>query len=263
MSDQTAISSRKIWSPEARRRTFLGAVAGFPLLMRARGLLAADGSGPVVETAAGKVRGRWQNGCAVFRGVPYAGGVSGPNRFRAAMDPVPWAGIRDASRPGPPSIQLAGQSFGVDEPAPAEDCLNLTVWTPAADGRRRPVMVYSHGGGFATGSGSSVIQDGARLARDNDVVVVATNHRLGLLGFLYLDEIAGPDYAGSGCNGVRDIAAGLRWVAANIDRFGGDPDNVMIFGNRGAARRRPAYTRCPRRHPTSTRLPSKADRASA
>ncbi|WP_232491783.1 carboxylesterase/lipase family protein [Novosphingobium kaempferiae] len=233
MSDQPVISSQNVWSLGTRRRSLLSAAAGLPFLLHSGSLLAAGDAGPIVETTAGRVRGLRQNGCAVFRGVPYAGGVSGRNRFRAAGEPVPWAGIRDAIRPGPPSIQLAGQSFGIDEPAPGEDCLTLTIWTPAADGRRRPVMVYSHGGGFATGSAASVIQDGTRLARENDVVVVATNHRLGLLGFLYLDEIAGPEYAGSGCNGVRDIAVALRWIAGNIERFGGDPDNVMIFGESG------------------------------
>ncbi|OHD04848.1 MAG: hypothetical protein A2095_02890 [Sphingomonadales bacterium GWF1_63_6] len=190
-------------------------------------------STPVVETTAGRVSGVRERGCDIFRGVPYAGSVSGKHRFRAPVAPVPWAGIRDATRPGAPSIQVAGQTFGIGEPSPAEDCLTLTIWTPAADGRRRPVMVYSHGGGFTTGSAASVLQDGANLARQNDVVVVQTNHRLGLLGFLYLDDIAGPEYQGSGCNGVRDIAAALRWISNNIGAFGGDPGNVMIFGESG------------------------------
>jgi para-nitrobenzyl esterase len=94
-------------------------------------------------------------------------------------------------------------------------------------------MVYSHGGGFATGSGSSVYQDGARLSREQDVVVVESNHRLGLLGYLYLDHIAGEDYAGSGSNGMCDIVGALRWVHENIEGFGGDPENVMIFGESG------------------------------
>jgi len=94
-------------------------------------------------------------------------------------------------------------------------------------------MFYSHGGGFSTGSCSSVLQDGANLARLYDVVVVETNHRLGLLGYLYLDELGGEEYAGSGNRGMLDIVAGLEWAGENIERFGGDPHNVMIFGESG------------------------------
>jgi para-nitrobenzyl esterase len=101
------------------------------------------------------------------------------------------------------------------------------------DGKKRPVMFYCHGGGFATGSAGSTAQDGARLAATYDVVVVATNHRLGLLGYLYLGEIGGADWATSGNQGMLDIVAGLRWVKANIAAFGGDPDNVLIFGESG------------------------------
>ena len=94
-------------------------------------------------------------------------------------------------------------------------------------------MFYNHGGGFVIGSGGSAGQDGANLARNFDVVVVETNHRLGLFGFLYLDEIAGSEYAGSGNNGLLDIIDGLNWVNANISGFGGDPNNVMIWGESG------------------------------
>jgi para-nitrobenzyl esterase len=186
----------------------------------------------VVETAHGKVRGMAQDGVSVFRGIPYAGRVSGDRRFRRPAPLEPWTGVRDALRLGPPSIQ-SGRQATETEPAPAEDCLVLNVWTPAADGRRRPVMFYSHGGGYLTGSGGSRGQDGSNLARNFDVVVVETNHRLGLLGYLYLDEIAGEPYAGSGNNGVLDIVDGLRWVNRNIEAFGGDPSNVMIFGESG------------------------------
>lgn len=212
------------------RRTALAASLGFPYLLHG-GAHAATSAEPVAETTNGKVRGVRDRGVEVYRGVPYGGSVSGANRFRHAPPVTPWAGILDATRPGAPSIQPGPiSSAGV---APSEDCLTLTVWTPAADGRRRPVMFYCHGGGFVTGSGSSVMQDGANVARLYDVVVVATNHRLGLLGYLYLDEIAGPDYAGSGNNGLLDIVAGLRWIHENVERFGGDPSNVMVFGESG------------------------------
>ncbi|HEY0777171.1 MAG TPA: carboxylesterase family protein [Gemmatirosa sp.] len=187
----------------------------------------------IVETAHGRLRGAREAGVSVFRGVPYAGRVSGDRRFRRPAPLAPWTGVRDALRLGPPSIQPPHSTYGLDEPLPAEDCLVLNVWTPACDARRRPVMFYSHGGGFVTGSGGSQGQDGANLARHFDVVVVETNHRLGLLGFLYLDEVAGEAYAGSGNNGVLDIVDGLRWVQQNIAAFGGDPTNVMIFGESG------------------------------
>ena len=130
---------------------------------------------------------------------------------------------------GAPAIQPPRRN----EPEPAEDCLFLNIWTPANDNQKRPVMFYNHGGGFVIGSGGSALQDGANLARNFDVVVVQTNHRLGLLGFLYLDELAGSDYAGSGNQGILDIAAALAWVNQNISVFGGDPNNVMIFGESG------------------------------
>ncbi len=177
----------------------------------------------------GKIRGIRTDGVNIFKGIPYAGKVSGERRFRRPAALEPWTGVRDALELGAPSIQNPRRG----EPAPAEDCLFLNVWTPACDNQKRPVMFYNHGGGYVIGSGGSGGQDGANLARNFDVVVVETNHRLGLLGFLYLDEIAGSDYAGSGNMGILDMAAGLKWVNENIAEFGGDPNNVMIFGESG------------------------------
>ena len=188
----------------------------------------------VVEINDGRLRGGHSRGALAFKGIPYAGSVSGAARFREAPPVVPWSGVRDATHLGAPSLQKAKSTYGEQEPAYAEDCLVLNVWTPAVnDGRKRPVMFYCHGGGFATGSAGSTAQDGARLAATYDVVVVATNHRLGLLGYLYLGEIGGADWATSGNQGMLDIVAGLRWVKANIAAFGGDPDNVLIFGESG------------------------------
>lgn len=181
------------------------------------------------ETTDGKLRGSRAAGVTIFKGIPYAGQVSGAYRFRRPAALQPWTGVRDALELAPPAIQPSRRN----EPEPAEDCLFLNLWTPATDNSKRPVMFYSHGGGFVVGSGGSAIQDGANLARNFDVVVVQTNHRLGLLGFLYLDELAGPEYAGSGNQGVLDIVAALAWVHQNIANFGGDPDNVMIFGESG------------------------------
>lgn len=182
-----------------------------------------------VETSYGRLRGARTKGVNIFKGIPYGGRVSGDRRFRRPAPLDSWTGVRDALQLGAPAIQSPRRN----EPVPAEDCLFLNVWTPANDNKKRPVMFYNHGGGYVVGSGGSAGQDGANLARNFDVVVVETNHRLGLLGFLYLDEIAGAEYQGSGNMGMLDIAVGLKWVNENITVFGGDPDNVMIFGESG------------------------------
>src|SRR5438552_13773301 len=186
-----------------------------------------------VKTAYGGLRGKRHGDLITFKGIPYAGAVSGRNRFKAAPPLQPWTGVRDAFTPGPPAFQPNKPSFGHDEPFPSEDCLVLNIWTPAADRRRRPVMFYNHGGGFVIGSGSTWYQDGSNLAREYDVVVVANNHRLGLLGYLFLADLAGEEYATSGNEGILDIAAALKWVHENIEAFGGDPQNVMVFGESG------------------------------
>lgn len=202
-----------------------------PLAGAVQSAVLTQGDMPSVigETRYGRIRGVRQRGVNIFKGVPYAGQVSGARRFLPATALQPWSGVLDTVAPGAPSIQPPRRG----ELAPAEDCLFLNVWTPANDNRKRPVMFYNHGGGFVIGSGAAAGQDGANLARHFDVVVVQTNHRLGLLGFLYLDEIAGGEYVGSGNRGLGDIVEGLRWVKENIAAFGGDPDNVMIFGESG------------------------------
>jgi para-nitrobenzyl esterase len=185
------------------------------------------------KTAYGRIRGTRQGDLSRFKGVPYAGPVSGENRFKAPPPLEPWTGFRDALTPGPPSFQPNRPSFGTQEPFPSENCLVLNIWTPAVDQRRRPVMFYNHGGGFVVGSGSTWYQDGSNLARQYDVVVVANNHRLGLLGYLFLGDLAGEEYGTSGNQGILDIVAALKWVKENIEAFGGDPHNVMVFGESG------------------------------
>ncbi len=204
-------------------------------LSRYAGAIEAAGQELVeVETTYGRIRGLRMNGLQTFRGIPYGGLVSGEHRFKAAPPLQPWTGVRDALKGGAPSLQTPLRPyFGISEALPAEDCLFLNVWTPATDGQKRPVMFYSHGGGFSQGSGSAPYQDGGTLARTWNVVVVETNHRLGLMGFLYLGDLAGEEYATSGNQGLLDICDGLKWVHQNIGRFGGDPDNVMIFGESG------------------------------
>jgi para-nitrobenzyl esterase len=234
--EEDMTDSNKHFSAHLTRRGFLAAgsaaLVGLSVVRDAWSDVTAL-SGPAVEVATsyGKVRGAQGKGLVRFRGIPYGGSVSGPNRFKAAPPLKPWTGVRDALEFGAPSMQPGRGRM--NEPAYAEDCLFLNVWTPAADGRKRPVMFYSHGGGFVTGSGAAAYQDGSNLARTWDVVVVATNHRLGLFGYLYLGELGGEEYATSGNQGLEDIRDGMKWVHDNIDRFGGDPNNVMIFGESG------------------------------
>ncbi len=202
-----------------------------------------------VEIASGRIRGGHSRGALAFKGIPYAGPVSGRNRFKAAPKVIPWAGVRDATRLGPPAMQGPGTTYGEHEPAYSENCLVLNVWTPAVnDGRKRPVMFYCHGGGFTTGSGGQNIQDGAHLAARYDVVVVASNHRLGLFGYLYLAELGGSEYETSGIQGMLDIVDALKWVRENIATFGGDPGNVMVFGESGGGSKTTALTAMPAAH---------------
>ena len=208
-----------------------------------------------VKTAYGRLRGSFENGLATFKGIPYAGSVSGANRFKAAPPLQPWTGVRDALRFGTPAVQKPERpSIGTSEPMPGEDCLYLNIWTPAADSRKRPVMFYNHGGGFTIGSAGAPYQDGGNLARTRDVVVVATNHRLGLFGFLFLGDLGGEEYATSGNQGLLDICDGLKWTRENIEAFGGDPENVMIFGESGGG----AKTSCLYAMPTAAPYFNKA-----
>ena len=213
----------------------MGAAIAGDALAKPRLGFAREGSTESVEvkTACGRLRGLRQGDFATFKGVPYAGPVSGANRFKAAPPLQSWTGVRDTLRLGPPSCQPDKSYYGINEPSPDENCLFLNIWTPATDGRKRPVMFYNHGGGFFKGSGGAAYQDGGNLARTYDVVVVATNHRLGLLGYLFLGDLGGEEYATSANQGLLDIKDGLKWVQENIEAFGGDPNNVMIFGESG------------------------------
>lgn len=195
----------------------------------------------IVETTAGKIRGGTRDDIHVFKGIPYGGSTGGRNRFRPPTKPETWVGIRDALTYGPSCRQPAGGMErllsiigSTQRESESEDCLFLNVWTPAVnDGHKRPVLFWCHGGGFTMGSGSAGFYHGTNLARRRDVVVVTVNHRLGPLGYLYLDDLAGEEYAGSGNAGMLDLVAALDWVRDNIEAFGGDPGNVTIFGESG------------------------------
>src|SRR5579871_2544218 len=187
-----------------------------------------------VAVREGRLRGARRAGVDAFRGVPYAGGVSGKNRFLRAQPAAPWKGVRDALKLGPGSVQPDITSWALDEPPASEECLVLNVWAPTAR-RDLPVMFYCHGGGISIGSGGSIYADGTNLARSGEVVVVTVNHRLGLLGFLDLEALGGEAYAGSANRGLEDLTLALAWVRENIAAFGGNPDNITLFGESGGA----------------------------
>jgi para-nitrobenzyl esterase len=201
--------------------------------------VAAETAEAVAETSAGKVRGTMSGDVKVFKGIPYGGTTAGGNRFMPPVKPVAWTGTRETLAYGPTAPQLvAGGNVRAGIPEASEDCLVLNVFTAAlSGGEKRPVMVWLHGGGFSTGSGSGPILDGTSLAHTSNVVVVTINHRLNVFGFTYLGEQAGPDFALSGGVGMLDIVAALQWVRDNISQFGGDPNLVTIFGQSGGGRK--------------------------
>jgi para-nitrobenzyl esterase len=204
----------------------------------------------VVPTRSGPVQGLVENGVHTFRGIRYGAAPVGRLRFMPPQPPEPWTTPADCTEFGPPAMQMASGATASTMSdyslqmhrvfaTPSlmklqnEDCLYLNVWTPGTDAKRRPVMVWIHGGGFAYGSGADPVYQGDGLARFGDVVVVSVNHRLNLFGYTHLGDLMGPEYASSGTVGMQDLVLALRWVHDNIAGFGGDPGNVMIMGQSG------------------------------
>ncbi|MGY4399177.1 para-nitrobenzyl esterase [Sphingomonas sp. UYAg733] len=205
-----------------------------------------------VAVASGLLRGRIDDGIAVFKGIPYGGDVSAARRWRRSNPVAPWAGVRDAVDYGPRAIQpesadmqvttdLIEDLMGHGEPADgkwrrqSEECLTVSVWAPAPiEDRRLPVLFWCHGGKYFGETPPVWWFDGTDLARRENVVVVSVRHRVGALGFLHLADLPGGSaYEGASNVGMLDLVDALTWVRDNIAGFGGDPGNVTIFGESG------------------------------
>ncbi|MFX1448345.1 MAG: carboxylesterase/lipase family protein [Promethearchaeota archaeon] len=176
----------------------------------------------IVNTKSGKIQGYLENSIEIYKGIPYAEPPVGNLRFQEPQPKDRWDEIRDCTQFGPIAPQHQHDDPKIELPED-EDCLYLNIWTPASDNKKRPVMVWIHGGGFFIGAGGRPRSDGLKLASYGDVVVVSFNYRLGALGFLNLPGIP-PNL------GIQDQLSALKWINENIEVFGGDPNNVTIFG---------------------------------
>jgi para-nitrobenzyl esterase len=181
---------------------------------------------PIAQTKYGKISGKKQSGVNIFKGVRYGADTS-IRRFQPALPPEKWDGILQATEYGASAPQGNGENS-------SEDCLFLNVWTPGLnDGKKRPILFYIHGGAYSNGSGSSTMYDGTNICLRGDVVLITVNHRLNAFGYLYLGMLGGPEFASSGNVGQLDLIMALEWVKEHAKVFGGDPDNVTLFGQSG------------------------------
>ena len=201
----------------------------------------------VIHTPLGALRGVEHNGCLAFRGVRYAEAPTGEWRFRPPRPAASWQGVRDAAEFAPsapqPVMTVPGAPLQLPVENTDEDCLFLNIYTPGADGERRPVLFWIHGGGYVGGSGRAY--DGAVFTREHDVVVVSINYRLGALGFLHLGHLE-EGLESSVNNGILDQICALEWTRDNIAAFGGNPDNVTIFGESAGGTSTAMLLGCPR-----------------
>lgn len=182
---------------------------------------------PIVTTSAGAISGTIEDGIYTFKGIPYAKA----ERFMPPKEPDAWKGVRECTHFSKIAMQV--NSWSPDSVMDEKKLFTVNVWTQGInDGKKRPVMVWLHGGGFATGASDDPITDGKLMAKKGDIVLVSVNHRLNILGFLDLSA-CGDKYANSANVGMLDIVAALQWVNKNIKVFGGDPGNVTIFGESG------------------------------
>jgi para-nitrobenzyl esterase len=211
---------------------------------------AAATSDPVVQIASGKLRGIHKGSTLAFRGIPYARPPVGELRWEAPQPPVPWEGVKEATQPGSactqraaglvpfiaPMAQAYGSSFEQPPVQSSEDCLYLDVWVPQWPAKHGlPVMVWLHGGSNTVGSGSQSTYDGVSLTQ-RGVLLVTLNYRLGVMGFFSHPELTQESaHHSSGNYGLLDQLAALNWVKQNIAQFGGDPENVTLFGESAGA----------------------------
>jgi para-nitrobenzyl esterase len=229
--------------------TATGLANALPIIVNAAPLpqgkpvVTASANEAVAVTTNGKVRGYARNNIYTFKGIPYGDDTSGKNRFMPPVKPEPWAGVKDCLVYGPISPQKINTGWSQQEYGflyqwvdgyQNEDCLRLNVWSQGInDGKKRPVMFWIHGGGFFSGSSQEhPSYDGENLSKLGDVVIVSINHRLNIFGYLDLADY-GSQFASSANVGMLDIVAALEWVKDNIANFGGDRDNVTIFGQSG------------------------------
>ena len=241
MAERGTGLDRRALLAQAAAASVAGGYLGLPEFAHAassRAIGQAPTLTPIVATAAGQVRGYVSGGVNCFRGIRFGASTAPPNRFKAPVKPAPWAGVRDcavatggnsAPQALGPSSAPSGPSFR-SEAETSEDCLFLNLFTPGLDGRKRPVMVWIHGGGYGVGSGTAPVYDGDNLARHGNVVVVTLNHRLNVLGDIHLATALGPDYADADNLSLLDMALAVEWVRDNAAAFGGDPGNVTLFG---------------------------------
>ena len=227
----------------------------------------------VVDTESGKVSSLESDGVHVFKGIPYGASTAGANRFMPPRKPEPWTGVREATGYAGRSPQAAAAAqrpelatvWGpVDTLPVGEDCLTLHVWTPALDNAKRPVMVWLHGGAFSYGSANSPRYDSTKLARRNDVVVVAVNHRLNVFGHLDLSQIGGERFAQSGNVGMLDLVCGAGVGARPrraLRRRSGQRHDLRPVGRRRKGERAAGHAGAPRA--CSTRRSSRAAPACA
>jgi para-nitrobenzyl esterase len=212
------------------RRKFLkttgiaaGTMAAISSPLFAKAFIESD---PIAQTKYGKISGIKNSGINIFKGVRYGADTSN-RRFQPALPPEKWDGILQATEYGASTPQGNGENT-------SEDCLFLNIWTPGLnDGGKRPILFYIHGGAYSNGSGSSAIYDGTNLCLRGDVVLITVNHRLNAFGYLYLGMLGGPEFASSGNAGQLDLIMALEWVKEHARIFGGDPDNVTLFGQSG------------------------------
>jgi para-nitrobenzyl esterase len=185
------------------------------------------GQKPIVKTTYGPISGSIEDGVFSFKGIAYAQA----ERFMPPQAPDAWKGVRAHTEFGPIAMQV--NSWSPETAMDEKKLFTLNVWTQGVnDGKKRPVMFWLHGGGFAVGASDDPITDGKMLAQKGDIVLVSVNHRLNILGFLDLSAF-GDQYAHSANVGMLDVVAALEWVNKNIQSFGGDPKNVTIFGESG------------------------------